>query len=62
MVIPGQVSIDTSYTSKKLTSKSASSIDVYNNTTLTGATSGVIADVVGVSANDGTDPDTLFVK
>ena len=62
MVIPGQVSIDTSYTSIKLTSKSASSIDVYNNTTLTGATSGVIADVVGVSANDGTDPDTLFVK
>ena len=62
MVIPGQVSIDTSYTSIKLTSKSASSIDVYNNTTLTGATSGVIADVVGDSANDGTAPDTLFVK
>ena len=62
MVIPGQVSIDTEYTSIKLTSKSATSIDTYNNTTLTGGTSGVVAQVVGVSATDGTDPDTLFVK
>ena len=36
MVIPGQVSIDTDYTSIKLTSKSAASLDTYNNTTLTG--------------------------
>ena len=62
MVIPGQVSIDTEYTSIKLTSKSATSIDTYNNTTLTGGTSGVIAQVVKVSATDGTDPDTLFIK
>ena len=62
MVIPGQVSIDTSYYAIKLTSKSASSIDDYNNTTITGGTSGVVAEVVGVSATDGTDPDTLFVK
>ena len=62
MVIPGQVSIDTSYYAIKLTSKSASSIDDYNNTTITGDTSGVVAEVVGVSATDGTDPDTLFVK
>ena len=62
MVIPGQVSIDTNYESIKLTSKSASSLSDYNNTTLTGGTSGVTAKVVGVSATDGTDPDTLFVK
>ena len=41
MVIPGQVSIDTEYTSIKLTSKTATSLDTYNNTTLTGNTSGV---------------------
>ena len=56
MVIPGQVSIDTEYSSIKLTSKSASSINDYNNTTLTGGTSGVTAEVVNVSATDGTDP------
>src|SRR5210317_1446625 len=62
MVIPGQVSIDTNYTAIKLTSKSASSIDTYNGSTITGGTSGVIAEVIGVAATDGTDPDTLFVK
>ena len=62
MVIPGQVSIDTNYTSIKLTSKTASSIDAYNNAVLTGASSGVKAKVIGVSATDGTDPDTLFIK
>ena len=61
MVIPGQVSIDTSYYAVKLTSKSASNISDYNNSTVTG-TSGVVAEVVGVVATDGTDPDTLFVK
>ena len=62
MVIPGQVSIDTNYSAVKLTSKSAASINTYNGTTITGATSGVIAEVVGVAATDGTDPDTLYVK
>ena len=62
MVIPGQVSIDTNYESVKLTSKSASSINDYLNTNLTGATSGVTAKVINVFATDGTDPDTLFVK
>ena len=61
-VIPGQLSIDTNYTSIKLTSKTASDINDYNNTTLTGGTSGVVAQCVGVSATDGTDPDTLFIK
>jgi len=62
MVIPGQVGLDTSYYALKLTSKSAASIDTYLNTTLTGGSSGVVADIVGVAATDGTDPDTLFVK
>jgi len=62
MVIPGQVSIDTNYYAVKLTSKSASSILTYNNSTITGGTSGVVAQVIGVAATDGTDPDTLFVK
>ena len=48
-VLPGQLSIDTSYYAIKLTSKSASSIDDYLNGTLTGGTSGVIADVVKAS-------------
>ena len=61
-VIPGQLSIDTNYTAIKLTSKSASDITDYNNTTLTGGTSGVVAQCVGVAATDGTDPDTLFIK
>src|SRR6056300_1298771 len=62
MVIPGQVSIDTDYTAVKLTSKSASRIDTYNGSTTTGGTSGVVAEVIGVEATDGTDPDTLYVK
>ena len=62
MVIPGAVSIDTNYYAIKLTSKSASSINDYLDGTLTGGTSGVVADVVKVSAADGTDPDTIFIK
>ena len=62
MVIPGQISIDTNYTSIKLTSKTASSVNDYNNSVLTGGTSGVKAKVINVSATDGTDPDTLFIK
>ena len=61
-VIPGQLSVDTNYTAIKLTSKSASDINDYNSTTLTGGTSGVVAQCIGVSAADGTDPDTLFIK
>ena len=62
MVIPGQVSIDTDYFAVKLTSKSAASLSTYNGTTITGGTSGVIAEVIGVEPTDGTDPDTLFIK
>ena len=62
MVIPGAISYDLNYYAVKLTSKSVSDITKYNGVRLTGVTSGVIANVVGVAATDGTDPDTLFVK
>ena len=62
MVIPGQLSLDTNYYAVKLTSKSASSITSYLNYIITGATSGVEAQVVKVVATDGTNPDTLYVK
>ncbi len=62
MILPGQLSIDTNYYAVKLSSKSVSSLDTYLNTTMTGGTSGLVATVVKVSATDGTDPDTLFVK
>jgi len=62
MVIPGQISYDLNYYAVKLSAKSASSITNYDGLVVTGATSGVTANVVGVAATDGTDPDTLFVK
>ena len=61
MVIPGQISFDNLYFAVKLTSFTGT-LTNYNNNTITGATSGVVADVVGTAATDGTDPDTLFVK
>ena len=61
MVIPGQINYDDTYFAVKLTSFNGT-LSNYNNNTLTGGTSGVVADVVNVVATDGTDPDTLFVK
>ncbi len=61
MVIPGETTIDLNYEAVKLTSFNGTLSD-YNSTTLTGGTSGVVANVVGYVATDGTDPDTLFVK
>ena len=61
MVIPGQISFDSNYFAVKLTSFNGT-LSLYNANTLTGGTSGVVADVVGFVATDGTDPDTLFVK
>ena len=49
------------YNAVKLTSFNGT-LTNYNGNTLTGGTSGVVADVVNVVATDGTDPDTLFVK
>ena len=61
MVVPGQVEPDMYYEAVKLTSFNGT-LTNYNGNTLTGGTSGVVADVVNVVATDGTDPDTLFVK
>src|SRR5210317_2119249 len=62
MVIPGEIAYDLNYYAVKLSAKSASSITDYQDLILTGASSGMTALVVGTSATDGTDPDTLFVK
>jgi hypothetical protein len=61
MVIPGQITPDLKYYAVKLTSFNGTLAN-YNSNTLTGGTSGVVADVVNYVATDGTDPDTLFVK
>ena len=61
MVIPGETTVDLEYESVKLTSFNGT-LSNYNGNTLTGGTSGVVANVVGFVATDGTDPDTLFVK
>jgi len=62
MIIPGQISIDTDFHSIKLTSKTATSLSTYLNTTLTGGSSGVVGFVTKVDVTDGTDPDTLYVR
>jgi len=62
MVIPGEIGYDLNYTSVKLSAKSNSTLADYNGLEVTGATSGLVAKVIGVSVADGTDPDTLFVK
>jgi len=66
MVIPGEIGFDLNYYAVKLTSFTDSAavgvtLNNFIGLTLTG-TSGVQAKVVNVSAADGTDPDTLFVK
>ena len=61
MVIPGQIATDQNYNAVKLTSFNGT-LSLYQDNTLTGSSSGVVADVVGFVATDGTDPDTLFVK
>ena len=62
MVILGQLSIDVDFHSIKLTSKSASSLSDYLNSTLTGGSSGVQGFVTKVDVADGTDFDTLYIR
>src|SRR5210317_30630 len=63
MVIPGEISYDLDNRAVKLTSFSGTStLADFVGETLTGGTSGVQAVVVNSVVNDGTDPDTLFVK
>ena len=61
MVIPGQITLDVDFDAVKLTSFTGTLSNFVGNT-LTGGTSGVVADVVNSVVTDGTDPDTLFVK
>jgi len=62
MIIPGEISYDLNYYAVKLTSLSASSINDYVGTILTGSSSGLTALCVKAVSTDGTDPDTLYVK
>ena len=61
MVIPGQIMPDMHYNAVKLTSFTGT-LTNFDNNTLTGGTTGIVADVVDIVATDGTDPDTLYVK
>ena len=61
MVVAGNATYDLNYYAVKLTSFTGT-LSLYKGNTLTGGTSGLVADVLEVVATDGTDPDTLFVK
>ena len=61
MVVAGEANYDLNYYAVKLTSFTGT-LTNYTDNTITGGTSGVVADVLAVVATDGTDPDTLFVK
>ena len=60
MVIPGQLSIDTDFHAIKLTSKSASSLSTYLNSTLTGGSSGVQGFLTKVDVQYGGDRYTAY--
>ena len=68
MVIPGGVTLDLEYGFVKIDDLAPNSSDVatylseFTGTQITGQTTGVTANVVGVAASVGTDPLTLFVK
>ena len=60
MVIFGELNYDPKYHAVKLTSFTGTLTNFKSNT-VTGGTSGVVADVVGTVATDGTtDPDTFL--
>ena len=61
MVVAGEANYDLNYYAVKLTSFTGT-LSLYNGSVITGGTSGLVADVIGFVATDGTDPDTLFVK
>ena len=67
VVIPGQIGYDDKYAAVKLQSSYSSGtvadyLSTYVDTTITGATSGVKARVVGYAVATTDDPDTLFIK
>jgi len=61
MVVAGEANFDLNYYAVKLTSFTGTP-SLYVGSKLTGGTSGLVGDVIGFVATDGTDPDTLFVK
>ena len=61
MVIPGNIHFNTSYRYVKLTSFTGTLAN-FKGTTVTGGTSGIKAKVLNTTANDGTNPDTLYIN
>ena len=65
VIIPGQVSISNAYTSIQLASQFGGEdvvVAQYLNSTITGATSGVKAKVIGVEAGTSTTQPILFIQ
>ena len=65
VIIPGQVSISNAYTSIQLASQFSGEdvvVAQYLNSTITGATSGVKAKVIGVEAGTSTTQPILFIQ
>ena len=61
MVIPGDLHFNTSYRYVKLTSFTGTLAN-FKGTTVTGGTSGIKGKVLNTTANDGTNPDTLYIN
>jgi hypothetical protein len=61
MVIPGQVTLNTDYEYVKLASHTTSTAASISGTTLTGGTSGVVAEVTNTSEASSTAAATLYV-
>ena len=61
MVIPGQITLDTTHYSATLTSFTGS-LSEYVGSTITGEVSGLVANVIGFAEATADDPATLFLK
>jgi hypothetical protein len=62
MIIPGEISFDLEYYAVKITNKTFATVAEYIGKEITGVTSGVKGICINAVANNGTDPDTLYVK
>ena len=62
MVITGEATYDLNYYGAVKLTSFTGTLSNFKDNTLTGGTSGVVADVVNFVATDGTDTDALFVK
>ena len=61
MVIPGQVTLNTEYEYVKLSSPSTSNVSSLSGLTVTGATSGVVAEVTNTAEASSTAAATIYV-